>query len=147
MHPYSRVLAGPDTFPRFWIFVYRLSPFTYLVDGMLSTGIANSNVVCSEIEYLHFNPLPTQNCGTYMQQHISNFGGYVQNPEAMTDCAYCPISSTNVFLSAVGLSYDRRWRNFGLMWVYIVFNTGMALVIYWWARVPKKPKQTVEEKK
>lgn len=40
------VLATPDQLPRFWIFMYRVSPFTYLVSGMLSVGISNTNVTC-----------------------------------------------------------------------------------------------------
>jgi ATP-binding cassette, subfamily G (WHITE), member 2, PDR len=35
------VLASPKVFPHFWIFMYRVSPFTYLVDAMLSVGVAN----------------------------------------------------------------------------------------------------------
>ncbi|TFY51735.1 hypothetical protein EVG20_g10862 [Dentipellis fragilis] len=34
--------SGPNAFPRFWIFMYRLSPFTYLVDSMVSVGVANA---------------------------------------------------------------------------------------------------------
>ena len=37
------VLAGPSVLPGFWIFMYRVSPFTYLVDGMLSTGMYTSS--------------------------------------------------------------------------------------------------------
>lgn len=36
--------------------MYRVSPFTYLVDGMLSTAVAETSVVCSDIELLTLNP-------------------------------------------------------------------------------------------
>jgi flagellar biosynthesis/type III secretory pathway M-ring protein FliF/YscJ len=40
----------------------------------------------------------------------------------------------------------RRWRNFGLLWVYVVFNIFAAVFFYWLARVPKnKGKEQAEE--
>jgi ABC-type multidrug transport system permease subunit len=32
--------------------MYRISPFTYLISGMLSVGLANQSVHCSPIEVL-----------------------------------------------------------------------------------------------
>ena len=137
------VLAGPKTLPGFWIFMYRVSPFTYLVDGMLSTGLANQKVTCSSIELTHFNPLAGQTCGTYMQTYICKFGGYVTNPDATTACSFCSASDTNVYLAQLSSSYSHRWRNFGIMWAFIIFNIGAALFLYWLARVPRK--QEVKE--
>lgn len=33
-----------------------------------------------------------------------------------------------------------RWRNFGIMWAFIIFNIFGALFLYWLTRVPKKAK-------
>jgi ATP-binding cassette subfamily G (WHITE) protein 2 (PDR) len=134
------VLAGPSTLPGFWIFMYRLSPFTYLVSGMMSTGLANTKVVCAEIEYLHFNPPSGETCQSYLSNYINELGGYVLNGSATTDCSYCTLSNTNTFLAGVNSFYDQRWRNFGLMWVYIGFNAAAAVFLYWLARVPKNTK-------
>ncbi|KAA8565710.1 hypothetical protein EYC84_009553 [Monilinia fructicola] len=131
------VLASPTALPGFWIFMYRVSPFTYLVSGMMSTGLANTKVVCDSIEYLHLNPPSTQTCSEYLDPYISVAGGYLNNPEARTDCEFCSISDTNVFLAGVNSYYSEVWRNWGILWVYIVFNIGGAIFMYWWARVPK----------
>lgn len=133
------VLAGPTALPGFWIFMYRVSPFTYLVDGMLSTGLANTNVTCSSIELAHFNPASGQ-CWQYMQDYISSHGGYVNNPNATRDCEFCSASDTNVYLAQVSSSYANRWRNFGIMWAFVIFNVLAALFLYWLARVPRKQK-------
>ena len=138
------VLATPTALPGFWIFMYRVSPFTYLVDGMLSTGLANTQVVCSGIEYVRFNPANGLTCGEYMAPYIAALGGYVRDPNATTQCEFCPISDTNVFLATVASSYSHRWRNFGIMWAYIVFNIALALFLYWLARVPRKQKVSEE---
>jgi ATP-binding cassette, subfamily G (WHITE), member 2, PDR len=127
-------------FPRFWIFMYRVSPFTYLIDGMLSTGVANTQGFCSDIEFRHFNPPSGMTCLDYLQPYISVFGGSVENPSATSDCSFCSLESTNTFLASVSSFYENRWRNFGLMWVYIFINAFGALFLYWAVRVPKGSK-------
>jgi len=131
------VLAGPEVFPRFWIFIYRLSPFTYLVSGMLSTGVANTLVECSDIEILNFQPENGATCGEWMGDWIKAAGGYLVNENATIDCGYCTVRETNDFLKLVGSDYDLRWRNWGLLIVYCMVNFGGALGLYWLARAPK----------
>ncbi|KAL0066972.1 Multidrug resistance protein [Marasmius tenuissimus] len=134
------VLVSPDNFPGFWIFMYRVSPFTYLIDGMLSTALANTNGYCSDIEVSVVSPPSGQTCGQYLSPYQGLVGGKVQNPDATSNCQYCSMDDTNTWLATIPSRYDLRWRNFGLMWVYIMFNFVAALFLYWLARVPKKSK-------
>ncbi|RAK73142.1 pleiotropic drug resistance family ABC transporter [Aspergillus fijiensis CBS 313.89] len=131
------VLATPEAMPGFWIFMYRVSPFTYLVSAMLSTGISGTKAVCESVEYLTFNPPNNQTCESYMKAYISVAGGYLEDPSATSNCQFCTISSTDTFLASVSSYFSDAWRNFGLMWVYIIFNIAAAVGIYWLARVPK----------
>ncbi|KAG5982033.1 ZEB2-regulated ABC transporter 1 [Claviceps digitariae] len=131
------VLATPYTLPRFWIFMYHVSPFTYLVSGMLSTGVANTEVICAANELLQFEPPANQTCKEYMQDYIQVFGGRLTDPNERTTCQFCPISETNKFLAGVSSDYSDRWRNFGLLWVYVLFNIFGAMFVYWLARMPK----------
>lgn len=131
------VLVGPKALPGFWIFMYRLSPFTYLIDGMLSTAVAHTNVVCAKNEYLTITPPSGQTCGDFMRSYINANGGYLQNVNATTDCSFCQISSTDTFLSSVSSHPRYMWRNFGLLWAYIAFNIAGAILLYWLVRVPK----------
>ncbi|KAJ5784024.1 uncharacterized protein N7518_009701 [Penicillium psychrosexuale] len=133
------VLATPAQLPGFWIFMYRVSPFTYLVSGMLSVGISNTKVICATNEYLHFDPL-NGTCGEYMEAYKSTMGGYVEHELATSNCNFCPISDTSVYLASVSSNYSDVWRNFGIMWVFIVFNIFAACALYWWVRVPKVKK-------
>ena len=132
------ILAPPDDLPGFWIFMYRLSPFSYLASAMLSIGVANTQVTCAANEFVRFQPLQGQTCGDYMNSYISVVGGYLLDPNATRECAYCTIRDTNVYLDSVQISYADRWMNFGIMWVFIVFNICASLVVYWLARMPKK---------
>jgi ATP-binding cassette subfamily G (WHITE) protein 2 (PDR) len=138
------VLATPAQLPGFWIFMYRVSPFTYLVGGMLSVGLANTKVICAPNEYLKFDPL-NGTCGEYIESYSTALGGYMEDPSATSNCNYCPVSDTNVFLAQVSSKYEDAWRNFGIMWVYIVFNIFAALFLYWLIRVPKVKKEKAEK--
>ena len=120
--------------------MYRVSPFTYLIDGMLSTGLANNDIVCSSIEYVHFNPPANTTCGQYMSTYINLAGGYLTDNDTTTNCQFCTAAKTNVYLTALSSQYSTRWRNFGIMWAFIIFNVFAALALYWFARVPRKQK-------
>lgn len=124
--------------------MYYLSPFTYLASSMLSVGVANTKASCLDYEFLRFSPPSGQTCGQYLSSYIQATGGFVENPNATDTCSFCQISETNVFLNAVSSHYSQRWRNFGILWAYVIFNTFMALFLYWLVRVPKKSKVTKE---
>lgn len=136
------VLAGPTSLPGFWIFMYYLSPFTYLVEGMLVTGLANTDVVCSSIEFNTFNPPSGKTCAEYMEPYISAFGGYLQENtgNSTPKCQFCGASKTNTVLASLSVHYSNRWRDFGILWAYVLFNICAALFLYWLARVPRKQK-------
>ncbi|KAF4629420.1 hypothetical protein G7Y89_g8725 [Cudoniella acicularis] len=138
------VLTSPQALPGFWIFMYRVSPFTYLVSAVLSVSVANSPVRCSNIELLNFDPLPGTTCGTYMESYIQYAGGYLTNPDATSACAFCLLDNTNSFLVKLGIKYENRWRNFWILWIFVVFNVCTAIFLYWLVRVPKKSKGLIQ---
>ena len=140
------IIASPSVLPGFWIFMYRVSPFTYIVSAMLATGVANTEVVCSSIELTVFNPPSGQTCGQYMTNYIASSGGAIYNPNATSACEFCFLTKTNTFLDSVGIKSSERWRNLGLLWVYIVFNIFACIMIYWYARVPKKSSKKEKRK-
>ncbi|KIW94662.1 uncharacterized protein Z519_04639 [Cladophialophora bantiana CBS 173.52] len=132
------VMAPPAALPGFWIFMYRISPFTYLISAFLSTGLANSEVHCSPLETAKLQPFPGETCAQYMAPYIQVAGGALYNPQATENCEFCTIANTNVYLASVSSFYDERWRNFGILWAYIIFNAFAAVFLYWLARVPKR---------
>ena len=116
----------------------RVSPFTYLISAMLSTGVADARIFCADNEFLNFDPLDGQTCGEYMERYIERQSGYLLNPGAReVPCQFCPQVSTNAFLASFSSYFSEAWRNFGLIWAYIVFNVFAALLIYWLVRMPK----------
>ena len=118
--------------------MYRVSPFTYLIDGMLAVAVSGTSVTCADNEYLHFSPAEAgQTCAEYLSAYVNATGGYVLNGDATDDCSYCQISETNTFLAAVSSHPQYQWRNWGILWAYIIFNVCGAVFFYWLGRVPK----------
>lgn len=111
---------------------------TYLIGAMLSTGVALEQVNCSELELLRFNPPSNLSCEEYVGQLFQTIGGLLMNPNATDTCMYCPIASTDAYLARINIYYSERWRNFGLIWAFVLFNTVASLGAYWLWRVPKK---------
>ncbi|KAK9463807.1 ABC-2 type transporter-domain-containing protein [Lipomyces oligophaga] len=132
------VLATHESMPGFWIFMYRVSPFTYLVEAMLTVGLANTEVTCSDIEYITITPYTNYTCWEYLGPYIDAAGGYLQNPNATSECSYCQVKETNVYLASLSTYYSHRWRDFGFMFIYVAFNICGAFFFYWLARVPKR---------
>ncbi|ODQ80831.1 hypothetical protein BABINDRAFT_161036 [Babjeviella inositovora NRRL Y-12698] len=132
------VLASEERLPGFWVFMYRCNPFTYLIQSMLSNGLANSSVTCSSEELLKFVPAAGKTCGEYMQSYISSFGGYLVDETATGVCEFCTTATTNDFLGSVNARYSERGRNIGILICFIVINIIGTFLLYWAARVPKK---------
>eukprot|EP00920_Eleutheroschizon_duboscqi_P025629 GHVT01063252.1.p2 GENE.GHVT01063252.1~~GHVT01063252.1.p2 ORF type:complete len:132 (+),score=2.05 GHVT01063252.1:883-1278(+) len=118
--------------------MYYVSPFTWLASGLLSTGVANTKIVCASNEYVKFLPPAGQSCGSYMASYISSFGGYLIDPNNTQHCEFCLLSNTNEYLSTVNIRYEDRSRDFSIVLLYIVLNAVGALGVYWLVRVPKR---------
>lgn len=73
-----------------------------------------------------------------MASYISSSGGYLVDIGNTKQCEFCQLSNTNEYLSTVNIRYEDRWRNFGIVLVYIVFNAVGALGVYWLVRVRKR---------
>ncbi|KAK7421617.1 hypothetical protein QQX98_002084 [Neonectria punicea] len=127
----------PSELPKFWKFMYRTSPGTYLMGGIMSTAVYGSDVTCADNEILKMKAPGNMTCGDFLDPFIEFAGGRLLNPSSTGSCAYCALGSTEEFLSRFDISYDDRWRDFGLLWVYVLFNIGGALGLYWLFRVPK----------
>lgn len=131
------VLQSPSALPGFWIFMYRVSPFTYWVSGIISTALAGRTIQCSIDEMSIFNPPSGQTCGEYMADYLSAAPGQLQNSDATEGCQYCSLSNADQFMAGSNIFYEERWRNFGIVWAYIVFNILIAVVSYYVFRVKK----------
>jgi ATP-binding cassette subfamily G (WHITE) protein 2 (PDR) len=140
LYAFCGILAGPNDLPGFWIFVYRVNPFTYLVSSFTSTTLGQAPAFCADTEFQTFFPPDGQTCGAYMTEYIATAGGYLRDEQATGQCNFCQMNSTDQFLMRIHADWDTRWRDFGLLWVYVAFNVAAAIFLYWLCRVPRGKK-------
>ncbi|KAH6672820.1 multidrug resistance protein CDR1 [Verticillium dahliae] len=139
MFTFCGVIAGPDSLPGFWIFMYRVNPFTYVIESLMATGLGDAPMHCAPNEFITFTAPDGSTCSQYASEYLAQNGGYLENPDS-SNCSYCSMSNTNEYLASVSVSFGNRWRDFGIMWAFCMFNISMAFLLYWLARVPKKQK-------
>ncbi|KAF8699335.1 ABC transporter, partial [Rhizoctonia solani] len=128
LQPYSQLIP-------FWKWMYRLSPLTYLIEGLLVNGIGKMDLTCSPTEIQTIVPPSGQTCSSYMNQYITAAGGYLVNPDASSDCQFCPQSTTDTYLASLNMSYSHRWRNVGIMIAFAAFNVFLVFIFTWFFRV------------
>lgn len=78
------------------------------------------------MEYVFINPLIHF---SYAQTYLNDVNaGYINNPESInTLCEYCPYINGNDYLSTYDWDVSNRWRNFGIMLAYLVFNLAVCV--------------------
>lgn len=149
---FNGVLQPPSALPGFWIFMYRVSPFTYWVGGIVSTQVHERAINCSDREFNIFSPPSGQTCGEYLAPYLQVAPGALQNPDATADCRYCSLTNADQYVGQSQIFWSEKWRNYGIFWAFIVFNAFIAVLTYWAFRVKKwkgisLPNKKKEDKK
>ncbi|KAG7418700.1 ATP-binding cassette transporter CGR1 [Fusarium oxysporum f. sp. raphani] len=109
---FAVVFQTPIALPGFCIFMYRVSPMTYLVGGVAVSGLSGDPIVCSHAELAVFQPPTGEICGAYMQPYLEQAAlGTLLSPDATASCPYCPLAYVDQVLARSGMYYDERWRN------------------------------------
>ncbi|CAG5179318.1 uncharacterized protein ALTATR162_LOCUS9143 [Alternaria atra] len=119
---FTGVLQPLQQLVGFWHFVYYVSPFTWLVSTMMSTGVHDVPVRCTVAETNIFQPPQGQTCGEYAGVFANASMVALYDPKVRQFCQFCQYAVTDVYLGALNTSYDGRWRSFCLLIVYTVFN-------------------------
>jgi ABC-type multidrug transport system permease subunit len=133
---FNGVLQPPTELPGFWIFMYRVSPFTYLIGGWAGTGLADRAVICAQNELAIFDPPTGQTCGAYLSAYLEEGApGSLLNPTAVSECRYCPLQNANQFLANSWIHPSDKYRNLGIVFAYIAFNMFAAVALYYIFRV------------
>jgi ATP-binding cassette, subfamily G (WHITE), member 2, PDR len=92
------------------------------------------------------NPPQGLTCGQYLGPYAKAAGGRVYNPDANALCEYCSITVADQYLAGSAISYSTRWRNYGIVFSFIVFNICMAVLLYYLIRVRKGSGRTMGER-
>ncbi|KAF5117946.1 hypothetical protein DV454_000839 [Geotrichum candidum] len=131
------VMVTPEAMPGFWIFMYRVSPLTYIVQGLLSTGVEGAKITCSPREILTILSPDGMSCKEFLGPYAEATFGNILTPNSTTSCNYCSMTSSTPFLISVHALVSQAWRNFGIIIAFTAINVVGALFFYWLGRVPK----------
>ncbi|GAV51615.1 hypothetical protein ZYGR_0AF00860 [Zygosaccharomyces rouxii] len=131
MIQFCGVTQPMNLMPGFWTFMWKASPFTYFIQNLVAIVLHKKPVVCKKRELSYFDPPQGKTCGEYMSSFMKQAPGYIANPDATTNCAYCQVSVGDEYMSQRGVYYGNLWRNFGFYWAYIVFNMFAMVGIYY----------------
>ncbi|KAK9767895.1 ATP-binding cassette transporter snq2 [Basidiobolus ranarum] len=124
------VVVPYNSMPGFWkAWMYWLDPFHYWIEGLVTNELHGFTVRCKSDEFLIFNPPSGQTCRQYAADFLTSAAGYLNNPNAATSCEYCPMSVGDNFYDPLGWNYSHRWRNFGFMCMFWVFNIVVTGII------------------
>ncbi|KAI0009296.1 ABC-2 type transporter [Xylariaceae sp. FL0662B] len=121
------VVVPPAQLPTFWRrWMYWLTPFHYLLEAFLGNAIHGQPVRCGSGEFARFTAPPGQSCEDYAGPYVGQAGGYVQlGADGL--CEFCQYATGDEFGQQFSVSYGHIWRNFGIIWGFIVFN---YLIVY-----------------
>ncbi|KAL4905975.1 hypothetical protein BDW74DRAFT_14933 [Aspergillus multicolor] len=132
---FNGVMQPPSALPGFWVFMYRVSPLTYLIAGLCGTGLHGRAIECASEEMNIFNPPSGQTCGEYLADYLATAPGQLYNADATSNCQYCGLTNADQYLAGVNIYYSERWRNWGIGWAYIGFNIFGTVALYYIFRV------------
>ncbi|KAG8981742.1 hypothetical protein FRB90_007035, partial [Tulasnella sp. 427] len=74
---------------KFWrSWMYQLNPFTRLIAGLVVTELQGLPITCRDDEFALFEPPSGQTCAAWADTFVNTFGGYLNNPNATSQCQY-----------------------------------------------------------
>ncbi|KAG7087521.1 hypothetical protein E1B28_013480 [Marasmius oreades] len=119
-----------------WKWMYRVNPFTYLVEGFAGQAVGHAELTCSSIELVPITPPSGMSCHQYLDPFIQNASGYLADSTPGSSCLYCAARTTDEFLDAnFHIQYSHHWRDLGVVWGYVVFNVVAIFVLTYVFRI------------
>ncbi|KAI1353681.1 ABC-2 type transporter-domain-containing protein [Xylaria sp. FL0043] len=131
VQPYSML----PVFWRYW--TYYVNPSTYWIGGVLAATLDGTPVQCEVAETARFDAPRGQTCGQYAGAFASSAGGYLLNPDARSDCQYCPYMSGNQYLATLNIDASEKWRDFGIFLAFCISNWALVYFFIYTVRIRK----------
>ncbi|KAI8095109.1 ABC-2 type transporter-domain-containing protein [Gilbertella persicaria] len=122
---FAGIMQPPSAMPHFWsAWMYWVDPYHYLIEGLVVNALDSVPVICGDGDFVTINAPPGQTCQEYMSDFFASGGlGYLGNPNGTDVCNYCQYNTGGDFYEQrIGWSFSNRWRDFGILCLYTVFN-------------------------
>ncbi|GAA5812451.1 hypothetical protein MFLAVUS_005907 [Mucor flavus] len=138
---FAGIVQPPGAMPHFWSsWMYWLDPYHYLIEGLVVNVMDGIQVVCGSQDYIKIRVPPGQTCGGYMEPYFQSGGvGYVGNPDSTEYCDYCQYKTgADFYEKRIGWEFQNRWRNFGILSAYTLFNVAVFTLFVFLFRKQKR---------
>ncbi|KAI9474016.1 MAG: ABC-2 type transporter-domain-containing protein [Benjaminiella poitrasii] len=138
---FAGIMQPPSGMPHFWsAWMYWLDPYHYVIEGLVVNVMDSVPVVCQNDDFYQIPVPPGQTCGEYMSDFFNSGGlGYVANNGSLDMCNYCPYSLGNDYYEArIGWKFSYRWRDFGILCAFSIFNVFAFMVFVFLFRKAKR---------
>ncbi|KAJ5479041.1 hypothetical protein N7530_004550 [Penicillium desertorum] len=125
------VVVPYPALPHFWqSWMYWVTPFHYLLEGFVGVITHNVPVRCIDREESRFSTPAGMSCQDYAGSFAEKAGGYVRDA-GNGMCSFCQYSTGNQYAKSLNVFYSHKWRNYGILWAYIIFNFTLVFVFSW----------------
>ncbi|CAH7682783.1 pleiotropic drug resistance ABC transporter [Phakopsora pachyrhizi] len=129
LNMFCGVTVPQPVMPKFWRgWMYNLDPFTRFVSGLVVNALHDLPVVCKPEEFSLIQPPQGQTCAQWTQGYVNRSGGYIDNPSESANCRYCQYSVGDQFYEPLGYSFSNRWRDIGILVLYVFFNLAVMII-------------------
>ncbi|KAJ5674748.1 ABC multidrug transporter atrF [Penicillium maclennaniae] len=125
-------------YPVFWKYwMYYVNPVTWWLRGVLSSVLPEVRIECASEEYTRFNPPPGQTCQQYAGNFVQNIAraGYLSDPNATSNCEYCPYSTGAEYMANLNVHTGDKWRCFGIFLAFVIINWALVYFFIYTVRV------------
>ncbi|KAG1763106.1 ABC-2 type transporter-domain-containing protein [Suillus occidentalis] len=121
-----------------WQWMYRVSPFTYFIEGLLGQAIGGTLINCAPHEFVPVIPPSGSICSEYLGPFMSYAGGYLADPSATSTCLFCPYRSTDEYMfAAFNIKASHHWRDLAIMLGITAFNVFAIFTLTYMCRIRK----------
>ncbi|EGF98878.1 uncharacterized protein MELLADRAFT_40565, partial [Melampsora larici-populina 98AG31] len=123
------VTVPQPAMPKFWRqWMYNLDPYTRIMAGLVVNELRDLRITCAPEEFARIQPPSGQTCQQWLSAFVNSSGGYLENPDATSNCDYCQYRVGDEFYSTLNYSYSHRWRDLGILVGFCVFNSVVTVV-------------------
>ncbi|PKY06821.1 pleiotropic drug resistance protein, ABC superfamily [Aspergillus campestris IBT 28561] len=135
---FNGIVRPYSTYPVFWKYwMYYVNPVTWWLRGVIAAVFPAVQVHCSPKEATHFNPPPGSTCADHAGAFVDKLArvGYLVNPDASTDCQYCPYKDGTEYMSMLNVHDGDKWRCFGIFLAFVIINWLLVYFFIYTVRV------------
>ncbi|KAK4120366.1 hypothetical protein N657DRAFT_693082 [Parathielavia appendiculata] len=126
-----------QVFWRSWL--YYLSPFTYLLGGMIIAVTSSVSVDCKASDLVEFTAPDNQTCASYAADWALEASAQLLNPDASGDtaCQVCMLTSGSQYLELFNLNdaFGGKWGCWAIFLLFTFSNLALVYLFTWATRV------------